>query len=77
MIIEFTDIHVEGDFLCAIGHNVDWGTTHKVRVHLKKDLFEAVPENITFMFEQAIFHLRTAYRKRGKKLGTTYNVVYG
>lgn len=29
MIIKFTDIHVEGDFLCAIGHNVDWGTTHK------------------------------------------------
>lgn len=48
-----------------------------MRVHLKKDLFEAEPENITFMFEQAIFHLRTEYCKRGKKLGTTYNVVYG
>lgn len=77
MFIKFTNIYTEDGFLYATGEDMDRGTTHKVKISLKGDLFEAEPSNITSFFRQAIFHLKNKYLKHKNKLGTTCTIFFG
>lgn len=75
-MVEFTNIHFDGEYIYAVETDVATGNQYKVRVHKNKEEYYSEPALPLAVQIRALWYLQKEYAKKGTKIGEKFVVAW-